>query len=351
MKGSSPTNSQTDMVCAAVSMEAQTPARKKLITFCVPVYNEAPNLDALVARLQSTADSLAERYDFEFLFTDNCSTDNTTQLLAAAATSDPRIRLLRLSRNFGFQRSILTNYLNARGDAVIQIDADLQDPPEMASDFLALWERGYKVVYGVRRHRAEGRAITLLRRIGYSVIHRLSETDVPPGAGDFRLIDRVVVDALRSFNDHSPYLRGLIAELGFKQIGLEYDRAGRNAGESKFGLKGLLGLGFDGLFSTSMVPLRLATYIGIIAVGLSGLGVLFYVYLRLADPRLALGIVSLHILVLISIGFNAVLLGIIGEYVGRIFRNTRGGPLTMIDEAAESSPIQSESPPEEVRGR
>lgn len=303
----------------------------KLITFCVPVYNEAGNVSALIARLQDTARSLADRYNFEFLFTDNSSTDATVDLLEAASREDPRIRVLRLSRNFGFQRSILTNYLNARGDAVIQIDADLQDPPEMASDFLALWEQGYKVVYGVRRRRREGRAITALRAVGYRFIDRLSETHIPPGAGDFRLIDRVVVEALRSFTDQSPYLRGLIAELGFRQIGLEYDRAGRVAGESKFGLKALINLGLDGLFSTSMVPLRIATWVGVIAVALSMIGIVFYIYLRVVDPRLALGLISLHILVLISMGLNAILLGVIGEYVGRTFRNTRGGPLTLIE--------------------
>lgn len=309
----------------------------KLITFCVPVYNEAGNVSALIARLQDTARSLADRYTFEFLFTDNSSTDATVDLLEAASRQDPRIRVLRLSRNFGFQRSILTNYLNARGDAVIQIDADLQDPPEMASDFLALWEQGYKVVYGVRRRRREGHAITTLRAVGYRFIDRLSETHIPPGAGDFRLIDRVVVEALRSFTDQSPYLRGLIAELGFRQIGLEYDRAGREAGESKFGFKALLGLGLDGLFSTSMVPLRAATWVGITVVALSLLGILYYIYLRVVDPRLALGLISLHILVLISMGINAILLGIIGEYVGRTFRNTRGGPLTLIDDDRKTS--------------
>jgi dolichol-phosphate mannosyltransferase len=312
---------------------------RRLVSFCIPVYNEAPNVEGLLTRLQATARDLSS-YDFEFLFTDNRSTDNTVELLEVAAKSDPRVRVLRLSRNFGFQRSILMNYLNARGDAVIQVDADLQDPPEMASDFLALWEHGYKVVYGVRRRRKEGWAITLLRRLGYAFIDRLSETHIPPGAGDFRLIDRVVIEALRTFDDRSPYLRGLIAELGFKQIGVQYDREGRAAGESKFGLKDLLGLGFDGLFSTSMVPLRIASWVGIVAVALSTAGVLYYIYLRYADPRLALGIVSLHILVLISIGLNAILLGIIGEYVGRIFRNTRGGPLALVDES--SSPTNGQ---------
>lgn len=310
---------------------------RPLITFAIPVYNEEANVDALTARLASTAAALAHAYEFEFLFTDNSSTDRTVDRLETIGASDPRIRVLRLSRNFGFQRSILTNYLNARGAAIIQIDADLQDPPEMARDFLALWEQGYKVVYGVRAKRQEGRAVTWLRRVGYDVINRLSDQPIPPGAGDFRLIDRVIVDALRTYNDHSPYLRGLIAELGYKQIGLQYDRAERTAGDSKFGLKALLRLGFDGLFSTSMVPLRLATWVGGIAVAASLAGIVYYVYLRVADPRLASGMVSLHILVLISLGMNAILLGIIGEYVGRTFKNTRGGPLSLIDEDRAAS--------------
>ncbi|MBB6309042.1 glycosyltransferase family 2 protein [Xanthobacter tagetidis] len=308
---------------------------RKLITFCIPVYNESANIERLIARLQSTAASLAARYDFEFLFTDNSSEDDTVAKLKAAAVSEPRIRVIRLSRNFGFQKSILTNYLNARGDALIQLDADLQDPPEMAADFLALWERGYKVVYGIRRKRLESHLMQRLRKAGYAFISNLSDEPIPLDAGDFRLIDRVIVEALQEYNDYAPYLRGAIATLGYPQIGIEYDRAQREAGKSNFGIREVIKLGMDGLFSTSMVPLRLATWVGVIALAVSVLAIPVYVIARYTNPSFPAGFASIYIFILISMGVNALLLGVFGEYIGRIFRNTRGGPMTIVQERFE----------------
>ncbi|MEQ9244454.1 MAG: glycosyltransferase family 2 protein, partial [Nitratireductor sp.] len=179
--------------------------QRKLITISVPVYNEEENIPALHAALSE----LAERengYDFEFLFTDNASTDRTFELLCERAREDDRIRVLRFSRNFGFQKSILTNYLNANGAAAVQIDADLQDPPRVISDFLRLWEQGYKVVYGIRRRRQENPVLNLSRRAFYAVITNLSQTPVPRDAGDFRLIDRVIIENLRGIDEQTPYL-------------------------------------------------------------------------------------------------------------------------------------------------
>jgi dolichol-phosphate mannosyltransferase len=321
-------------------------ATRKLISFCIPVYNESGNVERLVARLQSTAAALSDRYDFEFLFTDNCSEDDTAEKLKAAALGDPRIRVILLSRNFGFQKSILTNYLNARGDALIQLDADLQDPPEMAVTFIEMWERGYKVVYGIRRKRLEGALITRLRKAGYALISSLAEEPIPLDAGDFRLIDRVIVHALNQYNDYAPYLRGAIATCGYPQIGVEYDRAQREAGRSNFGIREMVKLGMDGLFSTSMVPLRLATWVGVAAILVSVLAVPAYVVLRYTDPNFPAGFASIYIFIMISMGVNALLLGVFGEYIGRIFRNTRGGPITIIQETFEnrendSRPAQS----------
>ena len=186
--------------------------RRRLISISVPVYNEAENILELLSRLRAVAADRAGRYDFEFLFTDDASSDATYDLLLREAKGDHRIRVLRLSRNFGFQRNVLINFLSARGDAAIEIDADLQDPPELISDFLSLWERGYKVVYGVRAGRDEGVLMQGLRKLAYRLINRLSEVAIPNDSGDFRLVDRLIIEHLRTLRDSNPYLRGYIAK-------------------------------------------------------------------------------------------------------------------------------------------
>lgn len=180
---------------------------KRLITISVPVLNEADNVKPLMERLRAVAD-VHSRYDFEFLFTDNASRDATFERLAGEARLDNRVRVLRFTRNFGFQTSILTNYLNAKGDAAIQIDADLQDPPELFDEFLAAWEQGYKVVYGIRRSRPENAALRLGRKLFYRGLASLSDVELPVDAGDFRLIDRAVIEDLRQVRDDAPYIVG-----------------------------------------------------------------------------------------------------------------------------------------------
>ena len=186
-----------------------------LISIAIPVLNEADNLGRLYDRLTAIADRMSARCDLEFVFTDNHSDDETWEMLRRLSESDGRVRALRFSRNFGFQRSILVNYLHSRGDAVLQIDADLQDPPELLETFFDLWQSGFKVVYGIRRKRSEGAFMNGFRRMGYWLVDAMSEHRIPRDVGDFRLIDRAVIDALAKFRSPNPYLRGMIAGLGF----------------------------------------------------------------------------------------------------------------------------------------
>lgn len=304
-----------------------------LISISIPVYNEEGNIDALYARLSSLAEAMADECRLEFVFTDNSSTDNTWPMLQALAAVDPRIKAIRFSKNFGFQRSILANYLHTQGDAVLQIDADLQDPPELLREFLAMWKQGYHVVYGVRRARPEGRFIHAFRKVGYWVIDRISEHPIPRNAGDFRLVDRKVIDALATQRSAEPYLRGLIAGMGFRQIGITYDRSARTAGESKFNVKQLVRLGLTGVFNHSLVPLRLATVAGIAILSLSALGTVYYLVLKLMFPDLPRGLASLHILILFGIGFQSLLLGILGEYLLRIYRILRREPIAIVQDS------------------
>ncbi|CAM3724945.1 glycosyltransferase family 2 protein [Litorimonas haliclonae] len=311
---------------------------RRLVTISIPTYNESENIKRLISRLQETADTLPQ-YDFEFLFTDNASEDDTFAILAEMAKSEPRIRALRLSRNFGFQRSILTNFLNAKGDCAIQIDADLQDPPELFPEFLKRWEEGYSVVYGVRKNRKESKLEQSFRKIGYRIIRYLSEISVPNDAGDFRLIDRKIIEQLRTIEDQTPYLRGLIASFGYAQTGIPYERDKRMAGESKFKPIALIRLGVDGIASQSVRPLRLLSYVGVI-FGLFSIALIAYYlvqYLFMGGEG-ARGFTTLAILVLISTTVNAIGLGIMGEYLGRVFNNSRRLPIAIIDQRIEPLP-------------
>lgn len=307
--------------------------RRPLISISVPVLNEADNLDALYARLDQLSMRMADRCEMEFVFTDNHSDDRTWEMLSVFAQRDPRVRAIRFSKNVGFQRSILANYMHTRGDAVLQIDADLQDPPELLEQFFDLWRSGYHVVYGIRTKRQEGALMNALRKVGYWVIDKIAEHPIPRDAGDFRLVDRKIIDSVQKFRSTSPYLRGLIAELGFKQIGVAYERSARTAGSSKFNLGQVIRLGLSGVFNHSVVPLRIATYAGVTLLAVSVLGALYYMILRLFHPDLPRGLASIHILVLFGIGFQSLLLGILGEYLRRIYLLLRAEPTAIAEQA------------------
>ncbi len=304
-----------------------------LISLCIPVLNESDNLDRLYDRLCAIGETMSDRCRLEFVFSDNQSSDQTWQKLKELALSDNRIRAIRFSKNVGFQRSILANFLHAKGDAVMQLDADLQDPPEMLATFFALWQQGEQVVYGLRRRRKEQPLLNLFRRFGYWIINAISEHPIPQNVGDFRLLDRKVVNALAKFRTHNPYLRGMIAGLGFRQTGVVYDREARTAGESKFGLSRLIRLGVTAVFNHSTVPLRMATLLGLFMICISVLGAIYFVLLRLFDSSLPQGLASIHVLVLFGIGLQSFLLGMIGEYILRVYVMLRSEPLAIVDES------------------
>jgi len=305
---------------------------KKLLSIVVPVYNEAGNIEPLYEAVTTALEEIADDYDLELVFTDNHSDDATFEELEALAERDPRVRVFRFSRNFGFQRSILTGYQRCRGDAAVQIDCDLQDPPEVIVDFVREWEDGYKIVYGKREKRKEGFFITVTRKIFYRLIDALSEDRLPYDAGDFRLIDRQVLDELCKLRDHRPYLRGALATMGFEQRGVAYERAARTRGESKFSLKDLFGLALDGILSHSTVPLRVATYVGLLVSLLTFFGLLFYLVAKLAfGVDWPAGFATTAMLILLTLSLNSLFLGIIGEYLGRIFHQVRDRPLTIIE--------------------
>ncbi|MBI4852550.1 MAG: glycosyltransferase family 2 protein [Acidobacteria bacterium] len=305
---------------------------KPLISIVVPVYNEEANIDLFYSAVNKELEALSERFRFEIIFTDNHSTDNTFAKLQAIALEDSRLRIIRFSRNFGYQRSILTGYLSATGQAAIQLDCDLQDPPQMIVEFLEKWQQGYKVVYGIRSKRKEGFLINATRKIFYRLIDLLSDTKLPHDAGDFRLIDRCIIEVLMNLNDNQPYLRGTIARIGFKQIGIVYSRDERKHGESKFSLSEMLRLAIDGITNQSIIPLRLATYTGIGVFLLMIFGTIFSIIAKYTSgSQWPAGFATIIVLILFSIGLNALFLGIIGEYLGRIYKQVKPEPITIVE--------------------
>ncbi len=312
---------------------------KPLISIICPVFNEETNISRMYARTEAAIAAERARYDFEYVFTDNHSTDSTFAALSEIATADKQVRVYRFSRNFGYQRSIWTGYTKARGAAAIQLDVDLQDPPEMISAFLRHWEEGAKVVYGVRKSRQEGPLITAARKIFYWIIDALSTEHLPRNAGDFRLVDRTVINEIAKIRDPNLYLRGRIAALGFKQIGLAYDRDARISGQSKFALGQLFALAIDGITSHSAKPLRAATFLGLgtmfVALGVAAVYIVARLFFGADWPP---GFATVVVLVLFFSALNFLLLGVLGEYVARIFEQLKISAETIIEIAVNDGP-------------
>jgi glycosyltransferase involved in cell wall biosynthesis len=296
-----------------------------LVSVVVPCLNEGRN----VHRAYEELTAIFERpdmsdYDLEILFSDNHSSDDTFGRIATISQSDSRVRGVRYSRNVGFQRSILTAYRLCQGDVAVQFDCDCQDPASLIPTFLEHWRQGYKVVYGIRARRQESPVDQLARKFFYRALARVSEDPLPIDAGDFRLIDRRVIEVLKEIRDLHPYLRGAITAIGFNQIGISYERRPRAEGSSKFNFQRNLALATDALVNHSMAPLRMATWIAVIlffSVIITGGALLAARYWMPEDwPR---GIALLAGLQLFALTLQAMFFGLLGEYVGRLYRQSK----------------------------
>lgn len=305
---------------------------RPLISLVVPVFNEEENIPLFYPAVRAVIDLLAAEYRFEFIFTDNHSSDRTPILLRELAAVDDRVRAFRLSRNFGYQRSILTAYLRAKGAAAIQLDCDLQDPPELIPKFLREWQAGSDVVYGIRKSRLESTRWTLARKLFYWLVDVLSEDPIPRDAGDFRLISRRVIEELRRIDEPKPYLRGTIATLGFRQTGIDYARRARVVGNSKFSFYDNVMLALDGLLNQSVVPLRLATYVGLLVAIATVVASAGYITAYFVTGfRAPAGFTTITVLILGSLGINAMLLGIVGEYLGRMYLQMKNRSISIVE--------------------
>jgi dolichol-phosphate mannosyltransferase len=302
------------------------------ISLVMPVYNEAANIERAYAEILSVFAALP--YDLEFIFTDNHSEDETFAILARMAEADSRIKVLRFNRNYGFQRSLLTAYRHASGDAAVQIDCDLQDPPALIAQFVAFWEQGHDVVVGIRRRRRENPVLTLGRRAFYAMLNKISDDRITRDAGDFRLVDRSVLEMLTRLNDINPYVRGLVSSFARNETGIVYDRVARLHGKSKFPVARLFRFAIDGIIAHSVVPLRLATYVGMTVSIVTFLMSLAYLFAALfLGGSWPSGFATMVIVLLFGISLNAIFLGIIGEYVSRIYQQVRYRPLVVVERA------------------
>jgi dolichol-phosphate mannosyltransferase len=295
--------------------------------------NEGRNILPLYKRLSQIADSLASKYHFEFVFTDNHSEDDTWKIISNLGTSDSRIKAVRFTKNIGFQESILANIGFSSGSAVIQIDADLQDPPEMIVDFVKEWEKGFKVVYGIRSDRQENFILNNFRKLGYRLISRVSAHPIPVDVGDFRLIDKDVKELLIRSKIPQPFIRGIIANFELPSIGITYQREKRRADKSKFPVVELLRLGINAVYNHSELPLKVSTLIGTFFISFSGFISILKLLLEIFDKFYLISISNISLLTIFGIGINALLLGVIGKYLGKIYSILKNEPKFIIEDS------------------
>jgi polyisoprenyl-phosphate glycosyltransferase len=300
----------------------------KLLSVVAPMYNEEATAAAFCERVFAALEGVP----LELILVDDGSSDGTAKIVDDLAASDPRVRVVRLSRNFGHQTAITAGLDHARGDAVVMIDADLQDPPEVINDLLAKWSEGADVVYAVRQRRdGETRFKLATASLFYRLMSRVSSIQLEPDAGDFRLMGRQALDGLLSMRERSRYLRGMTVWVGFTQAAVPYQRDARYAGETKYTLRRMLAFSLDAISSFSHLPLQAATVLGFLFSFIAFLAIPVVIGLKLADSYLP-GFSTITIVILLLGGMNLIAVGIIGEYVGRIYDEVKRRPLYLVRE-------------------
>jgi polyisoprenyl-phosphate glycosyltransferase len=301
------------------------------LSVVVPCYNEQ---EVILACYEALMHALSDKvYDFEIIFVNDGSKDTTLEILRGLHGVDRRVKVVDLSRNFGHQIAVSAGLAYTDGDAVAIIDADLQDPPELILQMLEIRNSGYDVVYGVRRARkGESRFKLLTAKWFYRILNRLSETQIPLDCGDFRLLDRRAVDALLRMREQHRLLRGMWSWIGFRQYALEYDRAPRAAGQTKYPFRKMLRLALDGILSFSVVPLRMVSFMGVATAILSSIGILYALVLRLFTRVWVPGWTMLFIGMMFLGGMQMLAIGVAGEYIGRIYTEVKQRPLYLVRE-------------------
>lgn len=321
--------------------------KKQLLSIVVPCFNEEDAIVETILRLQSFCSDIID-LDIELIFVDDGSADNTRTILLRSASQDPRIRLIFFARNFGHQIAVTAGIDAASGDAVVLIDADLQDPPEVIHDMIVKWRDGYDVVYGTRTDRPGESHLKRFTAHGfYRLLNYLSDVSIPIDTGDFRLMSRQVIDTLRAMPERDRFVRGMVSWIGFKQTSLPYKRAERFAGHSKYPLRKMVRFATDGILSFSTKPLQISITIGILCSSLAFAGIASTLFFRIFTNTWVEGWATLMIAVLFIGGVQLISVGILGEYIGRIYSEVKNRPLYIVQEHVgfnSDGPTLSRSP-------
>jgi glycosyltransferase involved in cell wall biosynthesis len=322
---------------------------KKVISIVTPCFNEETNVTPCYLAIRQLFEGPLAKYDYEHVFCDNASSDNTVLLLKGLAAQDPHVKIIVNARNFGALRSNYNGVLATAGDAVLVfLPADLQDPPDVIPDLVKHWEAGNEIVFGIRAQREEGLLIRTARRIFYRLVRRMADIDVPVDAGEFQLIDRKVVDTLREFEDYYPYIRGMIASCGFRRVGVPYTWKARERGSSKARYYHLIDQALNAIISLSNVPMRLCMFFGF---GVAILSILFGVFglvmnLIFYQQIAPVGIPTLIVAVFFFSGLQLFFFGVLGEYISAIHFQVRKRPLVIERERINfGAPGPSPEPP------
>jgi dolichol-phosphate mannosyltransferase len=306
-----------------------------VLSVIAPIYNEEDCLHELLNRITEVMNDFGESW--ELILVNDGSRDRSDEIIHELAQKDPEhVRPVIFARNFGHQLAVTAGMDYARGDAVVIIDADLQDPPELILEMVAKWREGYEVIYAVRSER-EGESWFKLAtaKAFYRIVYKITDVDIPLDTGDFRLLDRKVVEAMNSMRERHRFLRGMSSWVGFKQTGVEYKRSARFAGETKYPIRKMLKFAVDAITSFSYFPLQMATYLGFIFAFLSFVAIIVVVILRLSSSQELLGQATTLTVVLFLGSVQLITIGILGEYIGRLYDQAKGRPLYVVSEAPD----------------
>jgi dolichol-phosphate mannosyltransferase len=302
------------------------------LSVIIPVFNEQENIPVLYSRLAAVLEGI--KIEYEVIFVDDGSQDNSVELVNGLASQDKRVVLVELARNFGHQVAITAGLDFAQGKAVVVMDADLQDPPEVLPQYIHKWREGYDVVYAIRAQRKEGWFKRTCYAVFYRLLRRVANVEIPLDSGDFCVMDRRIVELMRGMPERSRFVRGIRSWVGFKQVGIPFERDARYAGNTKYTFGRLMLLALDGLISFSFVPLRMITFLGFSVSFLSIILAVFYFVKKLVYGLSPPGFASIMVSVFFLAGIQLVTLGVIGEYVGRVFEEAKRRPLYVLRRAS-----------------
>jgi len=303
---------------------------KKLISYIFPIYNESGNIDLLYKTLKNLQGEHSE-YHYETIFINDGSKDNSLDKLIQIQAGDKSVTVINFSRNFGHQLAVTAGLDHAKGDAVIIMDSDMQDPPSVSFELINKWREGYDVVYAQRRSRKDTFFKKFTANLFYHTLQKLADIDIPRNTGDFRLVDRKVVEEMKRFKEHNRFLRGMVSFVGFKQAAVQFDRDERHAGVTGYPFNKMVKFAADGIFSFSTYPLKLIRNVGFIVSGLAFLGIIYAVVMKILFPSVTVeGWTFIVISILFMGGVQIIMLGLLGSYVGRIYVEAQGRPLYII---------------------